>query len=270
MKMSESINQLASALSKFQGEVKNPHNEATNPQFRSKYAPLDVVINTVKPLLLKYGLSFIQSTSTSEENVGITTLLMHESGEWIESDTLYLPAYQSKSGGAKEFNAQAIGSSTTYGRRYSLSAILGLSSEDDDDANGQVFGGQPSASSTPSKPAAPNVRDEAKAKAQAAAEAKKAEAKKQAEASNGGNNAVDMQDALPPVDAGEVAEPVNATQIKAIGNMLDMIKKKKPTFDKDKFLAEVIGEHGVGNLEELSFDQAKDVVAKINAKMREA
>lgn len=138
MNKSESVAQLASALWRFQEEVKNPSNTATNPQFRSKYSPLDVVINTVKPILAKNGLSFIQSTGSEGENIVIVTLLLHESGEWIESEPLILPAYQLKSGGVKEYNAQGAGSSITYGRRYSLAATLGISSEDDSDGNHQI------------------------------------------------------------------------------------------------------------------------------------
>lgn len=140
MLKSESLTNLAEALSKFRAEVENPKNTSINPQFKSKYAPLDVVINTVRPVMSKHGLSFVQSTGSEGENIIIKTLLMHESGEWIESDPLTLPAYQLKSGGIKEFNAQGAGSAITYGRRYSLSAILGISSEDDDDANGQSVG----------------------------------------------------------------------------------------------------------------------------------
>lgn len=135
MQKSDSIIALASALAKFQMEVSNPKNTASNPMFKSKYAPLSEVINTVKPILGKYGLSFIQSTGSAEESIIITTMLIHESGEWLESEPLTLPAYQLKSGGVKDFNAQGAGSAITYGRRYSLSAILGISSEDDDDGN---------------------------------------------------------------------------------------------------------------------------------------
>lgn len=139
MQKSETIGNLAAALTKFQMEVSNPKNTSKNPQFNSKYAPLDTVINTVKPILGKFGLAFIQSTGSEEDKIIIKTMLIHESGEWLESDPLILPAYQLKRGGEKEFNAQGAGSAITYGRRYSLSAILGISSEDDDDANGVVF-----------------------------------------------------------------------------------------------------------------------------------
>lgn len=140
MKRSESINEIAKALCKFQAEVKNPSNNATNPMYKSKYSTLDNVINTVKPVLSKYGLSFIQCPSTSEDglHIGTTTLLMHESGEWIESDPIILPAYKLGRDAVKIYDAQAAGIAITYSRRYSLSALLGVSSEDDDDANGII------------------------------------------------------------------------------------------------------------------------------------
>lgn len=137
MDKSESISSLAAALAKFGAEVENPKNTSVNPQFRSKYAPLDVVINTVRPIMAKHGLSYLQSTGSEGENIIIKTMILHESGEWIETDPLILPGYQIKGGGAKEWNAQGAGSAITYGRRYSLTAALGISSEDDDDGNAQ-------------------------------------------------------------------------------------------------------------------------------------
>jgi hypothetical protein len=142
MNKSDSIKNLAIALCKFQAEVNHPKNTSKNPQFNSSYAPLETVISTVKPILSKYGLSFIQSTSSEGENVIIETILIHESGEWLETNPLSLPAYQIKKGGGKEYNAQGAGSAITYGRRYSLSALLGISSEDDDDGNGVSSGDQ--------------------------------------------------------------------------------------------------------------------------------
>lgn len=136
MKKSESIIEIAKALIKFQNEVENPKNTAKNPMFNSKYAPLETVINTVKPILAKHGLSFIQSTGSEGESIIVTTMLIHESGEYLESAPLILPAHQARKGGGKEFNAQGAGSAITYARRYSLSAMLGIASESDDDGNG--------------------------------------------------------------------------------------------------------------------------------------
>lgn len=127
MNKSGSITNLAKALSGFQAEVKNPANTATNPHFKSKYAPLSDILNDVRPILSKHGLSVIQSPGGDGEKVSITTLLMHISGEWIEADPLVLKADKP--------TAQGAGSGITYARRYSLSSVLGISSEDDDDGN---------------------------------------------------------------------------------------------------------------------------------------
>ena len=127
MNKSESIKNLTKALSQFQGEVQNPKNTANNPYFNSKYAPLQEVLNIVRPLLTKHGLAIIQSPSGDGKNVSITTILAHESGEWIEFDPLTLTP--------EKTTPQGIGSAITYGRRYSLSAALGIASEDDDDGN---------------------------------------------------------------------------------------------------------------------------------------
>ena len=127
MNKSESIKELATALSKFQGEIKNPGNTADNPFFKSKYAPLNEILNVVRPILAKYGLSVIQTPSGDGQNIILNTTLIHSSGEWIESPELVLKADKA--------TAQGAGSAITYARRYALSAILGISSEDDDDGN---------------------------------------------------------------------------------------------------------------------------------------
>lgn len=127
MNKSDSIKNLSIALSKFQGEIKNPNNTAVNPFFKSKYAPLNDVLNLVRPVLAKNGLSVVQAPSGDGENIIVTTTLLHESGEWIEFPSLTLRADKA--------TAQGAGSAITYARRYSLSAVLGISSEDDGDGN---------------------------------------------------------------------------------------------------------------------------------------
>jgi len=129
---SESIKELASALSKFTGEVTNPKNTAKNPQFNSKYAPLEEILNVVRPLLSKQGLSVLQGTTGDLENVTISTMLLHESGEFLEMEPFTLKGEQTLRGGAKVLNVQGAGSMITYIRRYQISALLNLASEDDD------------------------------------------------------------------------------------------------------------------------------------------
>jgi hypothetical protein len=128
MNKSESITNLAKALTAFQKEIKNPANTAVNPHFKSKYAPLNEILNEVRPVLAKHGLSVLQSPSGDGDKIVITTMLMHETGEWIEACPLVLKADKA--------TAQGAGSAITYGRRYSLASVLGISSEDDDDGNG--------------------------------------------------------------------------------------------------------------------------------------
>jgi len=135
MNKSESIAKISKALAQFQGEVKNPANTETNPFFNSKYAPLSDILNAVRPLLSKYGLSVLQSPSGDGQNIAITTLIVHESGEWIESDPLTLKA--------EKATAQGAGSAITYARRYALSAMLGISSEDDNDGNAVIENSKP-------------------------------------------------------------------------------------------------------------------------------
>ncbi|MGR6762691.1 ERF family protein [Paenibacillus sp. T2-29] len=135
MRTSESISNIAAALAKFQGEVKQPKKDTNNPFFNKKYVPLEGVVSVITEPLSKNGLSYFQSTATVDENVIVKTMVMHESGEFIESDELKLPGYQIQKGGGKDFNPQGIGAAITYGRRYSLTAALGIASEDDDDGN---------------------------------------------------------------------------------------------------------------------------------------
>ena len=109
-------------------EVTHPKNSKTNPHFKNKYAPLDEVINTTKPILSKYNLAIIQFPTTNGNIVNIQSMLVHKDGGYIAFEKLGLPA--------DRVSAQGVGSAITYGRRYSWSAIAGVSSEDDDDGNG--------------------------------------------------------------------------------------------------------------------------------------
>lgn len=127
MKKSESIGELAKALAKFQASVKQPLKDANNPFFKSKYVPLENVVESITESAGALGLSFIQYPVNADNRVGVITILMHESGEWIETEPIYAtPAKQ---------DPQATGSAITYLKRYSLSAVFGITSDEDDDGN---------------------------------------------------------------------------------------------------------------------------------------
>ena len=123
MKQSESIKNLAAAMAAAQGEMGAATKSASNPFFKSKYADLGSVIEAVKPHFAKHGLSYVQFPVTGESSVGVTTRLMHSSGEWLEQE-YFIPL--------GKMDAQAAGSAITYARRYALQSIAGIPAEDDD------------------------------------------------------------------------------------------------------------------------------------------
>jgi hypothetical protein len=127
MEHSESIKNLAKALAKFQGEVRDPAKNEKNPFFKSKYVPLDELIEAVRPTLSANGLSIIQMPSGDGKTISLKTIILHESGEWIESDLFSLVIAKA--------DAQGAGSGVTYARRYQLGAVLNIGWTDDDDGN---------------------------------------------------------------------------------------------------------------------------------------
>lgn len=92
------------------------------------YTSLDTILTTVKPILTANKLGFVQMLKTVDGRNGIETVLFHENGESISS-WVALPSVSGK--GLNE--AQSLGSAITYMKRYSLSAILGISSDEDVD-----------------------------------------------------------------------------------------------------------------------------------------
>ena len=120
---SDKIDKLAAALSKAQSEMKGAEKKSINPFFNSGYADLHTVIESSFPHLTKNGLSVIQGNESRPGEFFITTMLLHESGQWIKSK-LKMPI--------EKVTAQSIGSTITYGRRYGLSAITGIAQYDDD------------------------------------------------------------------------------------------------------------------------------------------
>lgn len=123
MQKSESIKAIAAALITFHVKVEKIPKDASNPFFKSKYASLSNILDAIGDPLNESGLSFCQFPSGEH---GLTTILMHTSGEWIASEYFMRPTKD---------DPQGLGSAITYQRRYALAAILGLNIDEDDDGN---------------------------------------------------------------------------------------------------------------------------------------
>lgn len=122
MNKSESIIELSKALVKFHSVMGKVSKDAKNPFFKNKYASLSNIIEAVTKPLNDNGLSVLQLPSIE----GLTTMLLHESGEWISSISS-TPVKDAT-------DPQKLGSAITYARRYALGAILSLNIDEDDDA----------------------------------------------------------------------------------------------------------------------------------------
>lgn len=134
---SEHINELAASLAAAQGkfqpikrnktvEVVGKTRDGRDFKYKYAYAPLDEILNATRPALSANGLAIIQTTEEGDGGTVLKTSLIHSSGQWYDSYK-YLGRFE---------DPQKFGGALTYYRRYEISTILGVSSEEDDDANG--------------------------------------------------------------------------------------------------------------------------------------
>ena len=131
MKQSESIAELLAALVEVQSCL--PTMPKSSQAYGYKYTDLDTITQTIKPILSKNGIGYMQSVGGLAENaLTLTTRIFNKKGEYIE-DTAALPTITSTKNNA----AQTLGMSITYMRRYALCAMLGITSDEDTDANTQ-------------------------------------------------------------------------------------------------------------------------------------
>lgn len=128
MRHSEQINELAAALAKAQASMRNAPKNAQNPHLKNRYADLSSVRDTVIGPLTAQGIAVVQAFRAADPGcVLMVTTLIHLSGQWISSE-ISMPLPDS----GKQNPAQVMGSVISYLRRYSLSAICGISADDDD------------------------------------------------------------------------------------------------------------------------------------------
>lgn len=125
---STELKDLFTALAKAQAEMQTAGLSAENPYFKTRYADLAAIVKASRPALTKNGLSIIQQIITNDEgHTYLHTLLCHCSGQWVESRVRIVPP---------KADVQSLGSYITYLRRYSIAALCGIvTSDEDDDGN---------------------------------------------------------------------------------------------------------------------------------------
>lgn len=129
------LSKLQEALSVFRAQVKQPALDGSNPYFNSGYVTLAGVQQAVDEGIKGTGLAYVQLVSSDDNgNVYVETIITHKLGGILRSGKLSIPP--------KKKDAQGLGSSITYSRRYQLAAMFGITSDKDDDANAAV-GGNP-------------------------------------------------------------------------------------------------------------------------------
>lgn len=139
---------LATALVKARSEIHAIAKNSTNPFFKSKYANLDTIIETVMPILNGHGLTILQGCvlPVTDEHMRVTafsvrTTLLHESGESLDRDVVVPLAWQAVKGPngtvthVPQSDPQGAGSAMTYGKRYGIAGLLCLATDEDDDGN---------------------------------------------------------------------------------------------------------------------------------------
>ena len=133
MTRSDSIAKIGPALVAAQGAFGPITKDGKNPAFRSRYATLDGIMAAVRPALAANGLAVVQGvihpeTGDGGKLVGITveSVLVHASGEWMAT-AVPVPVVKA--------DAHGLGSALSYGRRYGVSALLALTTDEDDDGN---------------------------------------------------------------------------------------------------------------------------------------
>lgn len=122
---SEQLGELCSAMAKAQAEIEVAGHTASNPHFRSKFADLTELVRASRPALTRNGLSVIHTVSIAPDDTHeLSALLMHSSGQWLESRIRINP---------DKSDIQSLGKYITYLKRYSYAALVGVVSSDEDD-----------------------------------------------------------------------------------------------------------------------------------------
>jgi hypothetical protein len=123
MKQSQSIVEIAKALAALQVRIEDASSNAENKHLKNNYANLQSILETIRVPMAAVGLSFTQVPGFNDGVVYLDTQIMHVSGEWIQG-TAAAPLTKQ--------DAQGVGATLTYLRRYALAAMVGITQADDD------------------------------------------------------------------------------------------------------------------------------------------
>lgn len=130
MRTSNEVSNIFASQIEMQDELKDIGKDSKG--YGYNYTSFESLARYLRPLLAKHGLGFIQTSTNEGDRIGVTTRLIHKSGEWVE-DTFTVPLVTL----AKMNDYQVAGSAITYLKRYGLSAIVGIASDEDADAHGE-------------------------------------------------------------------------------------------------------------------------------------
>lgn len=130
MNTSPETGELVAALAKAQGALRNAPKDAVNKHFKTGYASLASILDTIREPLAANELAIVQTPEIRPESDGrlivMVTRLAHSSGQWIEGTVAAVP---------KDLSPQAVGSCITYLRRYGVAGLISIAAGDDDDGN---------------------------------------------------------------------------------------------------------------------------------------
>lgn len=118
------LKEMPVALSKLQINVKNP--QRNKKAFNYYYADMDEVLDCIKKPCSDHGFSLVQMPFNDGDILGVETMLIHSSGEYIKGK------FGSK---LSKQDPQSVGSQISYYRRYSILSMFNIGQEDDDGAS---------------------------------------------------------------------------------------------------------------------------------------
>lgn len=125
---SENLDKLFKGMNTFRSQLKQPAKDAKNPFFKSNYVTLEGVQNAIDAAIKGTGLAYAQIVKNDDNgNVGVETIITHESGQYLTTGVLALRP--------EKATPQGYGSTITYAKRYQLASAFGVSSDVDDDGN---------------------------------------------------------------------------------------------------------------------------------------